>query len=50
VLPGKYTLLAIENGWDLEWANPTVLQRYMSKGETVQVESKGKYNVAVKLQ
>jgi len=50
VLPGKYTLLAIENGWDLEWANPTVLQRYMSKGETVQVEPKGKYNVAVKLQ
>ena len=50
VLPGKYTLLAIENGWDLEWANPTVLQHYMSKGETVQVESKGKYNVAVKLQ
>lgn len=50
VLPGKYTLLAIENGWDLEWTNPTVLQRYMAKGETVLVEPQGKYNLAVKLQ
>lgn len=50
VVPGKYTLLAIENGWNLEWANPAVLKSYLPKGETVQVEANGKYNVKVKLQ
>lgn len=48
VLPGKYTVLAIENGWDLEWANPAVLQPYMSKGEAVQVESSSKISLTVK--
>jgi hypothetical protein len=32
VLPGRYTLLAIENGWDLEWSNLTVLFRYLPNG------------------
>ncbi|HTC92290.1 MAG TPA: carboxypeptidase-like regulatory domain-containing protein [Terriglobales bacterium] len=50
VLPGKYTVLAIENGWDLEWANPAVLQPYMLKGETVQVESNRKSDIKIKLQ
>jgi hypothetical protein len=50
VLPGKYTVLAIENGWDLEWANPAVLQPYVAKGETVQVESNRKSDIKIKLQ
>lgn len=50
VLPGKYTVLAIENGWDMEWANPAVLQPYLPKAETVQVESNHKSDVKIKLQ
>jgi len=50
VLPGKYTVLAIQNGWDLEWANPVVLEPYMPKGESVQVESNRKSDVKIKLQ
>ncbi len=50
VLPGKYTVLAIQNGWDLEWANPAVLEPYMPKGESVQVESNRKSDVKIKLQ
>lgn len=50
VLPGKYTVLAIENGWDLEWANPAVLLRYMQKGEVVQIVSNGKYKITAQLQ
>lgn len=38
VLPGKYTLLAIENGWDLEWIRPEVLKPYLRHGEAVIVE------------
>ena len=50
IVPGKYALLAIKNGWDLEWANPATLKPYMREAETIQVEAKGKYQVKVKLQ
>jgi Carboxypeptidase regulatory-like domain len=32
VFPGRYTLLAIENGWDLEWASASVLFKYLPNG------------------
>ena len=25
VVPGQYTVLALAQGWDLEWGNPAVL-------------------------
>jgi hypothetical protein len=50
VLPGKYTLLAIENGWDLEWANPEALTPYMSKGEALEIKPLGKYKATLKVQ
>jgi hypothetical protein len=50
VVPGQYTVIAIANGWDLEWANPTVLQPYLKKGETVQVPVGGKMQVKVQVQ
>jgi 5-hydroxyisourate hydrolase-like protein (transthyretin family) len=50
VVPGKYTLLAIENGWDLEWMNPAVLKPYLSSGEALEVQQNGKYQVKVKVQ
>jgi protocatechuate 3,4-dioxygenase beta subunit len=50
VVPGQYTLLAIEDGWDLEWANPGALKKFMAQGEAVTVEIKGKHSVKVKVQ
>ena len=50
IVPGRYMVLAIENGWDLEWANPEVLSKFMAQGESVVVEPKGKYSVKVKVQ
>ena len=50
IVPGKYTLLAIENGWDLEWLNPAALKPYVSGGEALQIEQYGKYEVKVKVQ
>lgn len=50
VVPGRYTLLAIADGWDLEWANPAVLAKFLPQGEPLTVESKGKYSVKVKVQ
>ena len=37
VVPGSYTLLAIENGWDLEWSQPAVIAAYLSHGRTIEV-------------
>ncbi|MGA7521020.1 MAG: carboxypeptidase-like regulatory domain-containing protein [Acidobacteriaceae bacterium] len=32
VLPGNYTLIAIENGWSLEWSRPEALAPYLTRG------------------
>jgi protocatechuate 3,4-dioxygenase beta subunit len=37
IFPGRYTLLAIENGWELEWANPAVLFKYLPSGRPVEL-------------
>lgn len=50
VVPGKYTLLALENGWDLEWSNPAVLKPFLARGQVIQVQQNGKYEVQVKTQ
>jgi Carboxypeptidase regulatory-like domain len=50
VLPGRYTVVAIENGWDLQWLAPGVLQPYFGNGMPVDVSPGAKYNITVKLQ
>ena len=37
VVPGKYTAVAIADGFDLEWSNPEVIKRYLSAGTKVEV-------------
>jgi protocatechuate 3,4-dioxygenase beta subunit len=50
ILPGRYTVIAIANGWDLEWMSPAVLKPYLKDGETVNVTAGGKPKVQVKVQ
>ncbi len=43
VAPGNYTVVAIEDGWGLDWARPEVIGRYLSKGIAATVtENSGK--------
>jgi hypothetical protein len=37
VAPGKYTVVAIEDGWKLDWADPTVIGHYLPRGQSVTV-------------
>jgi protocatechuate 3,4-dioxygenase beta subunit len=37
VIPGSYTVIAIEDGWDLDWAKSAVLARFLPKGQPVKV-------------
>ena len=48
VMPGAYTLLAIENGWELEWANPAVLESYLPQGQPVQMEAGSRLKINIK--
>jgi 5-hydroxyisourate hydrolase-like protein (transthyretin family) len=43
VAPGQYTVVAIQEGWELDWARQEVIGRYLSHGVAVTVtESSGK--------
>jgi hypothetical protein len=43
VAPGTYTVVAIEDGWELDWARPEVIARYLPHGVGVTVtERSGK--------
>src|ERR1700676_188673 len=37
VIPGTYTVVAIEDGWDLDWSRPGVIAHYVKHGQTVTV-------------
>ena len=37
VVPGAYTIIAIESGWDLDWSEPAVLAQYLRHGQTIEV-------------
>jgi hypothetical protein len=50
VVPGAYTLLALEHGWELAWMDPEVLKSYLVRGVAVQVQPNGKYEVKAEVQ
>lgn len=37
VIPGDYTIVAIEDGWELDWLQPGALARYLPRGQSVTV-------------
>ena len=37
VIPGTYIVIAIADGWDLDWSRSGVLAKYAGKGQTVVV-------------
>lgn len=49
-VPGKYTAVAIDNGWELEWLNQSVLKPYLAQGTPVDVQPNGKYDIQVTAQ
>ena len=50
VLPGEYTVIALEDGWELDWANPTTLQPYLKSGTPVDLTGSAKLSVRVQVQ
>ena len=50
IVPGKYTLVAIRDGWNLEWSNPAVFSQYIATGQEVEIAANGKYTAKVNVQ
>jgi hypothetical protein len=48
--PGKYTLIALEDGWDIEWLEPGILKKYLAAGERVEVAPNAKLELKVSVQ
>jgi hypothetical protein len=40
VVPGSYTVLAIDNGWDLDWSQPAIIAAYLKYGRSFEVGTK----------
>jgi len=45
VIPGAYTVIAIHDGWDLDWAKPAVLAAYLKYGQTIVIPSQSRGSV-----
>jgi hypothetical protein len=50
ILPGRYTVVAIERGWELDWQNPTVLKPYVEHGEVLDIAPSKTYKISLNLQ
>jgi hypothetical protein len=50
ILPGDYVLLAIKDGWDLEWSNSDVLRPYLSAGQKISIAANQSVKVTVSAQ
>jgi hypothetical protein len=48
VVPGSYTLVAIQDGWDLDWSRPEIIAEYRKRGQPVEIRSKASGPVEVK--
>ncbi|HEY0757849.1 MAG TPA: carboxypeptidase regulatory-like domain-containing protein [Acidisarcina sp.] len=47
VIPGDYVLVAIQDGWDLDWARPGVIAHYLPGGLPVRVSAQSDKTIAL---
>ena len=45
VVPGTYTAVAIEDGWDLDWSQPELISAYAKRGVALEVANKPGQNL-----
>jgi hypothetical protein len=50
IIPGKYRLLAIQDGWGLDWRNPAVLKPYLEKAALLQISGGDSRKITVEVQ
>ena len=50
IVPGRYRLMAIDQGWDLDWNDENVLRAFASKSIPIQVHGGEKFKQLVEVQ
>ncbi len=50
VLPGRYWVMAVEDGWDWEWGNPALLKKRLEHAQEIVVERNRTYRSVVKVE
>lgn len=50
VLPGRYWMMAVEDGWDWEWGNPALLKKRLEHAQEILVERNRTYRNVVKVE
>ena len=50
IIPGRYRLLAIERGWEIEWANPRVLQAFLGQSTPIEIHANDHLKQTVQVQ
>ena len=50
IIPGKYRLVAIQDGWGLDWRAPAVLKPYLEKAEVLQISAREARKITVEVQ
>lgn len=50
IIPGKYLLMAIQNGWDLDWINPQLLAPFREKAQHLDVAAGQSQNLTLTAQ
>jgi hypothetical protein len=45
VIPGAYTVIAIADGWDLDWSQPGVISKYAGRWQTIVVPGRGSHSI-----
>jgi carboxypeptidase family protein len=50
ILPGKYFLMAIDGGWDLDWTDPAVLKPHRDQAQVVQIAPDDSIKVTINVQ
>jgi hypothetical protein len=49
IVPGRYTLIAVEGDDELEYSNPTAIQPYLAHGQAMNIARGGKCQVTANL-
>jgi len=42
VIPGSYTVVAVQDAWGFDWLKPSVLQRFIEHGQSVNIGEKAR--------
>jgi hypothetical protein len=50
VLPGRYILIAIDHGWEIDWQNPAVLAKYLEHGIPLDLQAGTKVSETLEAQ